>query len=166
MVYLESRNDKDVVSDIGKCKRVCIVGCPQCANFSFSLKNNLPCYKITPVGIKAVSTKDKIDSLMELLRAKGIAAKFWLPSFPFGICSLNAIKRKQLFAACQDVYMIISLTCEGGKRNIEDILGGMPVVEGMNAKGLIVSTAKVDLWRREISIDKEKIFIQRFAFDS
>ena len=166
MVYLESRSEKDVVSDIGKCKRIGIVGCPQCANFSFSLKNDLPCYKITPAGIKAVSTRDKIDSLMVLLKGKGIAAKFWLPSFPFGICSLNAIKRKQLFKACQDVDMIISLTCEGGKKNIEDILGGTPVVEGMNAKGLIVSIAKVNLWRREISIDKEKIFIQRFVLEN
>ena len=103
---------------------------------------------------------------MVLLKGKGIAAKFWLPSFPFGICSLNAIKRKQLFKACQDVDMIISLTCEGGKKNIEDILGGTPVVEGMNAKGLIVSIAKVNLWRREISIDKEKIFIQRFVLEN
>ena len=62
--------------------------------------------------------------------------------------------------------MIISLTCEGGKKNIEDILGGTPVVEGMNAKGLIVSIAKVNLWRREISIDKEKIFIQRFVLEN
>jgi len=162
VVYLEPGSDKDVLNDIGNCKRVGIVGCPQCANFSFSLNNDLPCYKITPAGRKAVSTRDKIDALMVLFRAKGIDAKFWLPSFHFGICSLNAIERKQLFKACQDVDMIISLTCEGGKKNIEDILGGTPVVEGMNAKGLIVSTSKVNLWRREISMDKEKIFIERF----
>lgn len=53
----------------------------------------------------------------------------------------------------------------GRKKNIEDILGGTPVTDGMNAKGLIVSTTKVDLWRREITLNKEKIFIKRFVFE-
>lgn len=165
MVYLEPRSDEDLLNDIGDFKRIGIVGCPQCANLSFALRNDLPCYKITPAGIKAVSTRDKIDALLESLRARGMDVKFWLPNFPFGICSLNAIKRKQLSKACRDVDVVISLTCEGGKKNIEDILGGTPVTDGMNAKGLIVSTTKVDLWRREITLNKEKIFIKRFVFE-
>lgn len=168
-VYCEPRPDLEVFDEIGDAKRILLVGCPSCANVSYSihkeLPKELPIYKFTLTGIKAVYTKHEIDRMADLFAQKGLHVDSWLPNAPAGICVLDEGARRNLFNRCRDINTIIALCCDSGTKNVEDILPGKKVVGAMNARGLLTAVTKTKMKIWKTFIDKETLYVEKFVFE-
>lgn len=162
-VYCEPRTDTDVLDEIGDAKRILLVGCAMCANMSYAMHKELPMYKFTVTGIKAVCTTDEIHRMAHLLAQEGLHVDSWLPSFPTGLCALDEGARKKLSNRCRDIDTIITLSCETGTKNVEDILGAKKVVGAMNARGLVTAVLKRKMGK--VFLDKQTVHIKKFVFE-
>ena len=79
------------------------------------------------------------------------------------MCMLDEKARRKLPNRCQEIDTIVTLCCETGKKNVEDIVKGKKVIGGMSAKGLLSAVTKRKMVK--IFIDKDTISIKRFSFE-
>lgn len=161
-VYCEPRTDEEILDETGDAEHILLVGCPSCANISYCIHKELPIAKFTPTGIKAVCMKDEIDRISRLFAEKGLLVNSWLPNLPTGMCILDEKARRKLPNICQEIDTIVTLCCETGKKNVEDIVKGKKVIGGMSAKGLLSAVTKRKMVK--IFVDKDTISIKRFSF--
>ncbi len=161
-VYCEPRTDAEVFDETVDAKRILVVGCPFCANVSYSLHKKLPLYEFTSAGVEAVGTRDEIHRMAQILAQRGLTVDSWLPSFPASLCMLDEGARKNLFNRCQDIDTIITLSCETGTKSVGDVARGKRVVGAMNARGLLAGVTKAEMGN--LSIDEETVYIKRFVF--
>jgi hypothetical protein len=162
-VYCEPRTDTEVLDEIGDAERVFVLGCPSCANMSYALEKELPVYKLTFSGIKAVCTGDEMRRVASLIAGRGAHVDSWCPNFPGGLCALEEGARRKLASRCQDADTIVTLSCETGRENVEGILRGKHVVGGMNARGLLAAVTKRKMGT--VLVDKETVRIKKFEFE-
>jgi len=162
-VYCEARTDIDVLDEIGDAKRILLVGCAMCANMSYAIHKELPMYKFTLTGVKALCTADEMHRMARLLAQEGLQVDSWLPSFPTGLCTLAEGARNKLSNKCRDIDTIITLSCETGTKNVEDISGSKKVLGAMNARGLVTAVVKRKMGK--VFLDKQKVYIKKFAFE-
>jgi hypothetical protein len=161
-VYCEPRADEEILDETGDAEHILLIGCPSCANISYGIHKELPIAKFTPTGIKAVCMKDEIDRISRLFAEKGLLVNSWLPNLPTGMCMLDEKARRKLPNICQEIDTIVTLCCETGRKNVEDIVKGKKVIGGMSAKGLLSAVTKRKMVK--IFIDKDTISIKRFSF--
>jgi len=161
-VYCEPRTDAEVFDEIGGAKHILLVGCPSCANVSYSIQKDLPLYEFTSAGLRAVGTGDEIQRLVELFAQRGLDVDSWLPGIPASLCMLDEKARKNLFDKCEHIDTVVTLCCETGTKNVGDIARGKRVVGGMNARGLLAGVTKAQTGK--MVFDKRTLYIKRFVF--
>lgn len=161
-VYCEPRTDAEIFDEIGGAKHILLVGCPFCANVSYSIQKDLPLYEFTSAGLQAVGTGDEIHRLAELFAQRGLDVDSWLPGFPASLCMLGEEARKNLFDKCEHIDAVVTLCCETGTKNVGDIARGKRVVGGMNARGLLAGVTKAQAGK--MVFDKRTLYIKRFVF--
>jgi len=161
-VYCEPRTDAEVFDEIGGAKHILLVGCPSCANVSYSIQKDLPLYEFTSAGLRAVGTGDEIQRLVELFAQRGLDVDSWLPGIPASLCMLDEKARNDLFDKCEHIDTVVTLCCETGTKNVGDIARGKRVVGGMNARGLLAGVTKAQTGK--MVFDKRTLYIKRFVF--
>jgi len=161
-VYCEPRTDAEVFDEIGGAKHILLVGCPSCANVSYSIQKDLPLYEFTSAGLRAVGTGDEIQRLVELFAQRGLDVDSWLPGIPASLCMLDEKARNDLFDKCEHIDTVVTLCCETGTKNVGDIARGKRVVSGMNARGLLAGVTKAQTGK--MVFDKRTLYIKRFVF--
>lgn len=162
-VYLEVRPDPDILAEIGDVRHILVVGCPGCANTNYSLCKDLPVAKVTATGIKALGTKAEIVRITSLFAERGISVDPWLSDLYGTICMLGKPARKKLFNRAQTTDAVVTLCCESGRDNVQDIVGKQKVVGAMSAKGLLCAVTE----RRvaTLFIDSKTQRIRKFFLD-
>jgi hypothetical protein len=170
MIYSELRSDKALLKDINEEKSVFLLGCPACANTSIYIQKadqDSDMLRLTPTGYKAVSMVGELKRLKDLLTNKSIDVDSWVGKYPtITLCLLDEHSRNIISKKCQDYKTIITLSCDAGKKSVEGILSGKRVIAGMKARGLAITALRSKMRFAKFYIDKSKVDIKRFTFDS
>jgi len=170
MIYCESRSDTDIINEIEDEKRFIILGCPVCANMSLYIQKaaqDSPVLALTPTGFKAVSMREEVDRLTQLLNGKGLDVNSWVGKYPIvALCVPDERNRKKIIKKCQDFETIITLCCDAGKKSVEGLLPGKRIIAGMSARGLVNALLKTKMVFAKLYIDKSTVNITRFTFDT
>ena len=170
MIYSELRPDTALLNDLKEEKSVFLLGCPACANTSLYVQKadeDSDMLRLTPTGFKAVSMIGELKRLTNLLNDKCINVDSWVGKYPtITLCLLDEHSRKNILKKCRDFNTIITLCCDAGTKSVERILRGKRVFAGMNAKGLAIAPLKSKLRFAKLYVDKSKVDIKQFTFDS
>jgi hypothetical protein len=128
---------------------------------------DLPVLAITPTGFKAISMKEEVDRLTQLLTSNGLEVNSWVGKYPIvALCVPDVRNRKKIFKKCQDFETVITLCCEAGKKSIESMLPEKRIIAGMNARGIVNALLKSKIVFAKLYIDKSTVNITRFTFDA
>ena len=137
MIYCELRSDTDIFNDLEKEKRVFLLGCPVCANMSLYIQKaaeDSPVLTLTPTGFKAVSMREEVDRLTQLLNGKGLDVDSWVGKYPIvALCVPDERNRKKILKKCKDFETVITLCCDAGKKSVEGMLPGKRIIAGTTA---------------------------------
>ena len=164
-VYCVPKTDEVLIGDIGDARRILLIGCPACANISYSIhrQGDGPILRFTLTGIKPVCVRDEARRISHLLAQGGASVDSWLPNAPGAVCVLDESARKKLLKKGRDSDAVITLSCESGKENAKSIFPDKKVVCAMNAKGILrgVMTRRLN----NIYIDKQTIGVLNFNLE-
>jgi len=170
MIYSELRSDEALLNDLKEEKSVFLLGCPACANTSIYIQKAVEdsdMLRLTPTGFKAISMVGELKRLTNLLNDKCTDVGSWVGKYPtIMLCLLDEHSRNNISKKCRDFNTIITLCCDAGTKSIEGILEGKRVIAGMKAKGLAIAALRSKLRFAKIYVDKSKVDIKQFTFDS
>ena len=170
MIYSELRSDTDLLNNLEDIKKVLILGCPACANISLYIQKaaeGSPMLKPAPTGFKAVSILEEVDRLKHLFEGKELEVDSWVGRYPtVALCVLDESTRKKIIKKCQNFEAVIILSCDAGKKSVENTLPGKKVIAGMSAKGMVNAILKSKMKFFKLHIDISTVNITRFTLEN
>ena len=158
MIYCEPKPDEAILAEIAGSKKVFLLGCSVCANFSYCVQNGLesPAW----AGLKgAVNVKQEIIRLKEVLSKRGIRTG---TGTILALCFVTKEKREKFLERTRDYETVVTLSCEVGKRNAEGFLKGKNVVGAMTNKGFM--RAIVDKDGITYRFEKDELYINNTKY--
>lgn len=138
-VYCVPIEDDRLLEQIRPAGRVLLVGCPSCANVCYARHRDsrTPVVKATLAGLKATSVLREARRLAEILKGEGVETTLWVPNYPAALCALDQGGRNKLIKLARQQDVIVTLSCESGKKNVEEMDTGVRVVNAMMASGIL-----------------------------
>ena len=136
-VYCVALPDEEIVAALRDARSVLIDGCPSCPTIRYALDGDLPLGAITIRGIESIGTRNEVDRLTRLLTTRNRNVESWIPRIPGHLCEIDRDQLRKASRRHRPVDAIVDLSCEAGKKNVEDGFQGAKAICAMRAKGLI-----------------------------
>jgi hypothetical protein len=125
-----------------------------------------PVMTITPSGYKAVSMAEEVERLEGLLVKKGSNVASWVGKYPLvALCIADDGVRKKISKKCGDFDSVVTLSCDAGQKNVENILPEKKVVPAMKAKGIVNAETRKNMTMSKFFLEKDTVNLTRFSFD-
>lgn len=153
MIYCEPVSDEALGSELQGADKVLMLGCSLCANISYCIANNMETPVYSGLG-GAVNTKREIKRLRTLLADQGIRSSSMVL---LSLCFLTNGNRRRIARKSAGYPVMLTLSCESGKKNIEEVLPGKRVVSTMKSRGFMRSL--VDARGLTYEIEKDHLYI-------
>ena len=153
MIYSEPKSDEALLGEIAGSKKVFLLGCSLCANFSYCIRDGLesPAW----AGLKgAVNVKKEVGRLKHVLAEHGVPTG---SVTMLALCLLTKEKRLKVIRKTDEYDTVVTLSCEIGRQNLADILEDKRVVGAMTNKGFM--RAIVDKDGFTYRFEKDRLWI-------
>lgn len=155
MVYCKPKPDEALLKEIGDSKKVFLLGCSLCANISYCVHNQLQSpifYKLEgPNNVKA-----EIKRVKKILETKGVKTG---SDTMMSLCFITRKQAQQVIRKTKEYETVVSLSCDVGRQNLQDILEDKHVAGAMKTRGLM--RAVVDQHGLTFHFIKDKLYINK-----
>lgn len=160
MEYIEILKEEEILKLLGNHKRILIIGCVKCTNYSCAYQNNIACFIKNGKDFIPYAVLEEIKRVKKILVQNGKIVFYEIEDS----CELDDDKLLKHSINRTEINAILSLTCPAGTIGIMKTVGAsVPIIEGVQNIGLIQPFTE----KKEdgIYINKKKSTIIKACFE-
>lgn len=159
MIHCRAISDEKLLSQLTESKSILLLGCSLCANISYCIEKDIemPMYNwlLNPAAVKK-----EMKRIRKILEDEGYSVSELVI---LSLCFIRDVDQKKLLRAGEATDTIITLSCEYGKKNIEDILEYKNIVCAMHAEGYMRASVEQD--GLKLKVRKDKLYINNKKYE-
>ncbi len=159
MIHCRAISDEKLLSQLTESNKILLLGCSLCANISYCIEKDIemPMYNwlLNPAAVKK-----EMKRMKKILEAGGYSVSELVI---LSLCFIRDVDQKKLLRSGELTDTIITLSCEYGKKNIEDILVNKNIICAMHAEGYMRASVEQD--GLKLKVRKDKLYINNKKYE-